>query len=804
MKTLLSVSRTAAATLLLAAIAAAPTASAQIGPGPFAAFPSDVENDGRFLGFGCPGIATFEAGVSIGIEVPLAQADFTVSIFDGDTGGVDGASQAHWDAGSRQVVIRLYADPLRATSSDPGSLIGTWYGNAVNPTSGPGWTATAARMPDNDWWGLTVATGAAARSPSGNFNYHLRIDADGACTTGEQLESNLKVAASSPLSFLIPRFALVGGLRQAADGAIIYPQGFPPAGNDFINAETTYDGTFRFGLTLPEGTTELEIFDGDFDHGTAANLVAIPSGILLRPCLDDDDADTPPDYAGFPFDTSAARPEGSHPFPSPQDDNRLDAFRRGEPGDPQNLGCVRYQLTDPLGNVYRNDNPSSDREWERFRIASALADSPGLSDHLIADDHLPAGRWQLEIVGFDLANLSFLFLESGVCSNVDGEPVCSTGAVYLVGDTVWLDLDGDGVLDPGEPGIAGVTVELYDAEGRLRGTAVTGDSSSPSWENCVANNTGNDTAGLYCFGLATPGEWTVVVSDRSFAPGGPLDGLRSTTGGESQTDSVVDENVLTYDFGYSVPAAATCGPCEGKVSSLTFLYQGDGPALVEVFGRRGPIKNDPLFSAIVGPGGLFRVDGPATGNGGFAGTLGTEIEVFVGGQSHATIHTSCSQPIGPGMVFGDLLVLAGESKHGGALCPVGGGEEPPGEEPPGEEPSAPGTGTIGYWKNHDWPVASISLGGALLDEAAARSLLGSPVRGDMSIALAQQLIAAKLNVAIGNDASCIAATIAAADAWLAANPVGSKPKGAAKNQAEDLKDRLDDYNNGRLCAPHRG
>lgn len=785
----------------------APPAAAQIGPGPFAAFPTADPTDARFLGFGCPGLATFESDVSVGIEVPIDEASFTVSIFDGDTGGVDTQNRRHWDLGNRQLVYRLYADPLGEATTDPGALVGTWFGNAVNPTSGPGWTASTAQMPDNDWWGLTIGTLPAALSPSGNFTYHLHVTADGTCLPGEQLESNLKIAASSPLSFLIPRFALTGGMRQVPnDAPIVYPNGFPSPDGFIVDDPTTYDGTFTFGMALAAGTTELRIFDGDFDHGTRGVLLSSPFLLPMVPCVDTDDLDTP-DYADFPFQVgAAARPQGAWLDPAPPDDNSLDLFRRGEPGDPHRMGCIRYEVISPSGQVFRNDNPSAGEEWEQFRIASALADDPGMSDHQVATDHLEAGVWTVRIVGQDLANLNFLFLDAGACSNVDGEAVCTAGTVFLVGDTVWLDLDGDGTQDPGESGIPGVALELRDAEGNVLDTTVTGDPSSPSWTNCVAHNTGLDELGLYCFGLADPGDYTVVVAPSNFAAGGPLFGMTSTTGGESQSDTVVDDNVLTYDFGYQPPA---CGPCEGKVSSLTFQYQGDGAALIEVFGRRGPRKNDPLFEGFVAPGGVFTVDGPDTGNPGFRGTLGTEIDVFVGGVHHADIHTSCSQPIGPGMVFGDFLILAGDSKHGGPLCPADGedppGEDPPGEDPPGEDPPAnPGTGTIGYWKNHDWPVSSIELGGVVYSEDAARDLLRSPVRGDMSVALAQQLIAAKLNVTIGNDASCVAATIAAADAWLAEHPPGSNPKRGAKSEGEDLKDVLDAYNNGRLCAPHRG
>jgi hypothetical protein len=81
-------------------------------------------------------------------------------------------------------------------------------------------------------------------------------------------------------------------------------------------------------------------------------------------------------------------------------------------------------------------------------------------------------------------------------------------------------------------------------------------------------------------------------------------------------------------------------------------------------------------------------------------------------------------------------------------------------------------------------------------------------RGDKTYGMFEQLVAAKLNVEIGNDDSCIASDITAADAWMATNgPVGSGVKAnsaAWKNSGSDLHGDLDDYNNGLLCAPHRG
>src|SRR5207247_6556 len=43
-----------------------------------------------------------------------------------------------------------------------------------------------------------------------------------------------------------------------------------------------------------------------------------------------------------------------------------------------------------------------------------------------------------------------------------------------IGDFVWNDLNGNGVQQPGEPGLAGVQVRLYTASGTLVATTTTG------------------------------------------------------------------------------------------------------------------------------------------------------------------------------------------------------------------------------------------------------------------------------------------------------------------------------------------
>ena len=132
---------------------------------------------------------------------------------------------------------------------------------------------------------------------------------------------------------------------------------------------------------------------------------------------------------------------------------------------------------------------------------------------------------------------------------------------------------------------------------------------------------------------------------------------------------------------------------------------------------------------------------------------------------------------------------------------------------------ADGTGTPGYWKNHsdrlpvlngellvgDWNHNWVCDGGetclSLTTEEILAAITAAP-RGDKTYNVARPLVTTWLNVSVSNDSSCIAADVTAATAWLLVNPIGS---GVTEwSDIEDVAQRLDDYNNGRLCAESRG
>ncbi len=126
------------------------------------------------------------------------------------------------------------------------------------------------------------------------------------------------------------------------------------------------------------------------------------------------------------------------------------------------------------------------------------------------------------------------------------------------GDFVWVDVDGDGVQDSGEPGIAGVSLAISDSNGDpvvdVRGTTIAAVTT--------------DLDGAYRFSdlpLLSSGEtYTVTIDDTSAALDGywPTVTAAGTTATDSSTASAESSTLSTngsadnsLDFGF-VPAVA--------------------------------------------------------------------------------------------------------------------------------------------------------------------------------------------------------------------------------------------------------
>jgi uncharacterized repeat protein (TIGR01451 family) len=107
-----------------------------------------------------------------------------------------------------------------------------------------------------------------------------------------------------------------------------------------------------------------------------------------------------------------------------------------------------------------------------------------------------------------------------------------------IGDTVWHDTDGDGVVNGGEQGIASLQVELS-------GTDFAGRS--------VLRTTTTDASGLYSFTWVIGGSYTVTVSWLSPTLGATYDADGTGSLHTIWVSLISRENNLNTDFGYRYP-----------------------------------------------------------------------------------------------------------------------------------------------------------------------------------------------------------------------------------------------------------
>ncbi len=188
--------------------------------------------------------------------------------------------------------------------------------------------------------------------------------------------------------------------------------------------------------------------------------------------------------------------------------------------DPGEMGIagVTVTLTDATGAV----------------VGTAVTDAMGNYDF----ENLPPGDYTVTVTppaGYDnTADPNGAFDDTAAVTLAPGEDNDDQDFGYQgngsIGDFIWEDTNGDGVQDPGEMGIAGVTVTLTDATGAVIGTAVT------------------NASGKYEFVDLPPGDYTVTVTPPAgYTNTGDPDGAFDST---SEVTLGPGENAVLEDFGY--------------------------------------------------------------------------------------------------------------------------------------------------------------------------------------------------------------------------------------------------------------
>lgn len=181
--------------------------------------------------------------------------------------------------------------------------------------------------------------------------------------------------------------------------------------------------------------------------------------------------------------------------------------------------------------------------------------------------NLPPGNYKVEFV--TPTGYVITFQDQGSDDTVDSDPDPATGMTaqfslssgesdvtwdagmyrpVTIGDFVWQDTDGDGVQDPGENGIPGVSLSLTCAG--LDGTMGTPDD--------ITDSTTTDSNGVYQFTNLPPGTCQVDVSTPS--------GYVATTSTSWTGTLVSGETRDDADFGFISPTAVELMDFQAEVS----------------------------------------------------------------------------------------------------------------------------------------------------------------------------------------------------------------------------------------------
>lgn len=353
-----------------------------------------------------------------------------------------------------------------------------------------------------------------------------------------------------------------------------------------------------------------------------------------------------------------------------------------------------------------------------------------------------------------------------------------------LGDRVWNDVNRNGVQDGGELGVPGVTVHLFTCDGAPVGMTTTDDNGTYGFSGLMP--------GDYYVAFVAPAGYVFTLLNQGGNPANDSD-ADPVTGQTICTTLVSGENDPTWDAGIYIPdQPAQLGDRVWKDANTNGV-QDDGEV-----GIPGVTVN------------LFKCDGTLAGS----TTTDSDGNYSFSGLTPGSYYVMVVAPAGyvfsPKKQGGDPAKDSDADPDTGMMdCTTltSGENDPTWDAGLYRKPTSPGTGTPGYWRNHPqaWPVDSITIGGVTYTKAQAIAIIRMP-DGDKTYTMFRALVSAKLNVIIGNESSCIDATIADADAWMAAyGPAGSgvRANSAAWRMGEPLYTALDAYNNGLMCAPHR-
>ncbi|MBN1977867.1 MAG: hypothetical protein JW918_10730 [Anaerolineae bacterium] len=326
------------------------------------------------------------------------------------------------------------------------------------------------------------------------------------------------------------------------------PDGICGTGDDTTQSTTTDatgyyffgdlpDGTYRVRVdtaTLPAGATWSNTVDPEGSPGDdQTSAIAISGGNIYGPY----------DFGYYRTGTYSL---GDTVYVDWNGDGDQDSGEEGIP----NISVYLYQDDDGDGVVDPDTDPLLATDVTDASGEYGFTNLPAQSYIVVVDTgdaDFPANHQQTQDPDED----------PGVCTTCDSDGSATLGpdddtldfgyqpiGAGSIGDFVWQDDDGDGVQDPGEPGIPGILVTLYEDSNN--------DGVIDSGDAVVATVT-TDSNGEYLFTGLPAGDYLVDVdtTDGDLPTDGSAPYVLSTNNDPHDVALSAGEEYLDADFGFT-------------------------------------------------------------------------------------------------------------------------------------------------------------------------------------------------------------------------------------------------------------
>ena len=241
----------------------------------------------------------------------------------------------------------------------------------------------------------------------------------------------------------------------------------------------------------------------------------------------------------------------------------------------------------------------------------------------------------------------------GLASQAMGQVTCP---LYIIGDTVWLDTNGNGQQELAEPGVSGVLLELLDGSMQpvldVNGNPVTtltdanGHYQFQVHGKCEVVNPNYGLPGHESEPQTITyydGVYASHVASSNFSPLGPLYRLVCSTGSVQIRKTVIDQNIYDlssvseYDFGFFARTLICPNPLLGDAGYCTVLQLNGG----QVAMSSGSITGILGDLCIAGTGKLSMSGGQ-----------------FISGQAYLAAGATTAGPAGTTRVLGGVVYPA--------------------------------------------------------------------------------------------------------------------------------------------------